>query len=92
MDQRFDRMDGRLDATEAQVAEARQYFGVPADNLYRQVARLAKGVVTVNERVDRFQTEVAREFAEVKTLIRDGYVALDRRVRRLEGQRRRRPK
>ena len=82
-------MDQRV---EGELADALRYFGTPAEDLHCQLVLVAEGLKGINERLDRFQNEVAREFLEVKTLIRDGYVALDRRVRRLEGQRRRRPR
>ena len=79
VDQRFDAVDQRFDAVATQVADARRYFGVLAEDLHRQVMLVAEGIAGVSERLDRYGEEVKREFIEVRELIR-----------RLEGQRQRR--
>ncbi|MGH7355352.1 MAG: hypothetical protein ACRELS_12365 [Candidatus Rokuibacteriota bacterium] len=66
------RLDARI--TES-AAETRRHFDVIAEALMGQIRLVAEGVRTVDQKLDRFRTEVAAEFRQV-----------DRRLLRLEAR------
>jgi hypothetical protein len=69
----FDRVD----------TEIRQVH-VVVEGLRHEIHLVAEGVTGVGEQLDAFKTEVAREFADVRGLVRSTYTELDRRIRPLE--------
>jgi predicted nucleic acid-binding Zn-ribbon protein len=61
-----------------------RHTNVLVEDLAGQIRLVAEGVDNVNERLDRFQKETAREFKETRSELRRAYGDLDGRVRRLE--------
>ena len=59
----------------ARAAETRRHFDVVADRLMDKIQLVGEGVITVDEKLDRFRGEVADEFRRV-----------DRRLLRLEAR------
>ena len=59
----------------ASAAETRRHFDVVADRLMDKIQLVGEGVITVDEKLDRFRGEVADEFRRV-----------DRRLLRLEAR------
>jgi hypothetical protein len=76
---------GRLERVEEEV----RHNQVSLESLRGEVRLVAEGVANTNERLDSFQSEVARDFSETHKMIRLGYSDLDRRVRVLEARRER---
>ena len=64
--------------------EIKRHFDVVAEGLRTEIRVLAEGIAGTNERMDRFQAEVAEEFREVKAMIRISFGQLDRRLTSLE--------
>ena len=91
MDHRFDAMERRQDATDARLEDTRRHLGILIENLDGKIQLVAEGVINVDQKIDRvraeLKTELKAEIGEVKTLLRVSYSDLDRRVRRLEGDR-----
>ncbi len=71
--QRFDKMEEQLRLTDVRV-----------EGLESRIQVVAEGVAAGNEKLDSFKKEVAKEFSDTKSLIKDGYKELDKRVRVLE--------
>jgi len=59
----------------ASAAETRRHFDVVADRLMDTIQLVGEGVITVDQKLDRFRGEVAEEFQRV-----------DRRLLRLEAR------
>lgn len=73
MDQRFDKMDGQLRLTDVRV-----------EGLQSRIQQVAEGVAAGNENLEAFKKDVAKEFSDTRSLIKDGYKELDKRVTVLE--------
>ena len=80
MDQRFDRVDHRLDGAEAEIRGA----WVVLEDLRGQIKLVAEGVTNNNERLERHSEEVSRRFDDLESLVHRSYDDLDERVSRLE--------
>ena len=59
----------------ASAAETRRHFDVVADRLIDKIQLVGEGVITVDQKLDRFRSEVGEEFRRV-----------DRRLLRLEAR------
>lgn len=68
-DARFTEHDGLLARLDARItesaAETRRHFDVIAEALMDQIRLVAEGVLTVDQKLDRFRVEVADEFRQV---------------------------
>lgn len=64
--------------------ETRRHFEVVAERLESKIEKVAEGVVTVNERIDRFEGKMHEEFDDVRSMIKFSHHELDRRLRMLE--------
>lgn len=75
----------------AQFDETRRHFDVIAEGMRAEVRLVAEGVTALAERVDRLGHNVREEIRETRrdltALLTASYTDLDRRVRRLEGDR-----
>ena len=78
-------------AIENTASEMRRHFDTVAERLESKIATVAEGVISTNERldrfeerIDRFETKVLGEFNEVQSMIRFSHHDLDRRMRLLE--------
>jgi hypothetical protein len=63
--------------------EIRQ-LGVTVEALRTQIQTVAEGVVTVDEKLERFRQENSAEHDEIKSMIKFSYAELDRRIIQLE--------
>lgn len=87
--QRLDRVEGgvrengqRLDRLEGEVRHAH----VRIESLDGAVRLVAEGVASVDDKLERFRTEVGHEFEGVRAEIRLSYGKLDQRITALEGR------
>jgi chromosome segregation ATPase len=80
MDKRFDAMDDRMNRLEGEI----RLNGVQIEDLRDQIRLVAEGVASVDQKLDAFRVEVAKEFDEVRAMNRASYERLDRRVTNLE--------
>ncbi len=75
----------------AQFDETRRHFDGIAEGMRAEVRLVAEGVTTLVERVDRLEQNLREEIRETRrdltSLLTASYTNLDRRVRRLEGER-----
>lgn len=75
----------------AQFDETRRHFDVIGEGMRAEVRLVAEGVTALAERVDRLGHNVREEIRETRrdltALLTASYTDLDRRVRRLEGDR-----
>lgn len=76
---------------ERTASKSREHFDAVAERVEDKVQLVAEGVAANAERMDRvqvhlgqFETEMRREFEEVRSMIRLSYTELDRRLRSLE--------
>jgi chaperonin cofactor prefoldin len=69
---------------EGSASETRRHFDVIAERLEQKVEVVAEGVVTANQRIERFEAAMKEEFADVRSMIKFSHAELDRRVRTLE--------
>jgi len=80
----LERIDSRFD-------ETRRHFDVVAEGTRAEVRLVAEGVTALAERVDRLEHNLREEIRETQrdltALLTASYTDLDRRVRRLEGDR-----
>jgi chromosome segregation ATPase len=77
---RFKAMEDRIEALETTI----RYTDIKVEALRSDIRLVAEGVAAVNEKLDAFRVEVAREFEQVKAENRSSYAQLERRVTRLE--------
>lgn len=77
LDRRFAEMDRRFEQLRAEMrtgdAETRRHFDVGAEDLKSRIQLVAEGVLSVDEKLERFRAEVHERFE-----------AVDRRFLRLE--------
>ncbi|MCL4819201.1 MAG: hypothetical protein KJ067_08670 [Vicinamibacteria bacterium] len=66
------------------IDEIKRHFGVVGEGIRADVRTVADGVSLANERIDALQREVAREFAETRSMIKLSYSEVDRRLTGLE--------
>jgi chaperonin cofactor prefoldin len=71
-------------AIESSAAETRRHFDTVGERLESKLETVAEGVVSANERLERFQTKMHEEFDDVRSMIRFSHHELDRRMRLLE--------
>jgi len=68
------------------VDEIKRHFSVVAEDLRSEVRAVAEGQQGLKLVLDEFRADVAREFEDVRGLIRLSYGELDRRVQSLESE------
>ena len=91
----FEETHRRIDAVTAQIQlageETRRHFDVVAEGMRADVRLVAEGVASLAERVDRVEQNLRQEIRETRqdltALLTVSYTDLDRRVRRVEGDR-----
>ena len=75
----------------AQFDETRRHFDVVAEGMRSDIRLVAEGVAAVAERLDRVEHNLREEIRDTRrdltALLTASYTDLDRRVRRLEGDR-----
>ncbi len=71
--QRFDKMEEQLRHTDVRV-----------EGLESRIQVVAEGLAAGNETLAAFKKDVAKEFSDTRSLIKDGYKELDKRVTVLE--------
>ena len=80
----LERIDSRFD-------ETRRHFDVVAEGMRAEVRLVAEGVAALAERADRLEHNLREEIRETRrdltSLLTASYTDLNRRVRRLEGDR-----
>ena len=85
MDEELKRL---LDVMQAKSTAAhedtRRHFDVVAEHLRRDMKTVVEGVITCNQRIDRLETSIKGEFAEVRAMIKFSYADLDRRLDTME--------
>ena len=88
VDQRFEQVDQRFERLEGEVAgvkgEVRSLRVLVEDNA-SNIRKVAEGVQVANARLERFQTEVHEEFANVRQEMKWGFDTMHERMERLEG-------
>jgi predicted nucleic acid-binding Zn-ribbon protein len=77
LDQRFERIDQRLDGMEREIQQTRVV-------VHDQIKLLAEGMIGLEDKIQSFRADVALELAEVQKSIAPYYTYLDSRVHRLE--------
>ena len=75
----------RLERVETEVRHAH----VKVEDLQGQVRLLAEGVMSSEEKLQAFRTEVKQDFDDTRSLMRSAYAQVDRRVHSLEDWRER---
>ncbi len=65
--------------------DIKRHFSVVAEGLRSEIRAVAEGVAGTNERLDRFQSQMAEETSEIKAMIRISFGQLDHRITTLEG-------
>ena len=80
-----------LERIDSRVDETRRHFDVVAEGMRAEVRLVAEGVTALAERVDRLEHNLREEIRETRrgltSLLTASYTDLNRRVRRLEGDR-----
>ena len=83
--QRFEGVEARLE----KIANEVGYAHVKIEDLQGQVRLLAEGVMSSEEKLQTFRTEIKQEFDDTRSLMRSSYAQVDRRVHSLEDWRER---
>ena len=84
IDGRFEQIDARFAAMDGRITEVQHQAEIIAEGLRHEIRLVAEGVDTANERIDRLDTTMKDEFADVRTLIHISSSAVDQRVSKLE--------
>ena len=86
-DQRFDQQGRRID----ELQESHRHTQVVVEGLRSDVQAVAEGVITVDQKLERFREDVDRRFEEMGDLLQAGFetqhqknAEFDRRITRLE--------
>jgi hypothetical protein len=87
MDGRFAQMDGRFAQMDTQFDDLRIEVGARLEHMHDDIKKIAEGVDTVNEKVDRFHNETMTELIDVRSDIRISFTMLGKRVTGLENTR-----
>jgi len=93
IDSRFQRIDSRfeqIDSRFEQVHDEIRHTRIEVEGLRGEVRLLAEGQMSTEEKLERFRSEVAREFEETRGSIKVPYMDLGGRIRSLEDWRERR--
>ena len=87
----LERIDSRLDENDRRLEAAAARLDSRFDETRRHFDVVAEGVTTLAERVDRLEHNLQEEIRETRrdltSLLTASYTDVDRRVRRLEGDR-----
>jgi methyl-accepting chemotaxis protein len=100
LDEHFRGIDERFRETSQQIQDLRQETSrrfdevhatvrqtdVKVEDLRGKIELVAEGVAMVDEKLEIFRQEVAREFEETRAFNRSSYRKLDRRVKDLEAR------
>ena len=94
LDRRFEETTRRItEETARQIGTAREevrteirQLGVTVEGLRTEIQTVAEGVVTVDEKLERFRQENSAEHDEIKSMIKFSYAELDRRIGQVEGR------
>jgi len=86
--QLFEKLDVKIDQTRVQLEGKIEKTELQVESLRGDIRQLAEGIANVDEKVDRHIEETARQFDDVKALMRLYYVPLEQRVTALESRRR----
>lgn len=100
INERFDGVDARLDGTDARLdgVDARfeqgegtvRGLGVQIESLRGQIQQVAEGVAGFNGKLESFQADFSRQFAELREIFQTSHSNLHHRVSALEARRERR--
>jgi len=88
IDQTRVQLEGKIDQTRVQLEGKIEKTELQVESLRGDIRQLAEGIANVDEKVDRHIEETARQFDDVKALMRLYYVPLEQRVTALESRRR----
>jgi chromosome segregation ATPase len=96
-DARLDRVDARLDRVDARIGGVDARFeqgegtvrglGVQIESLRGQIQQVAEGVAGFNDKLESFQADFSRQFAELREIFQTSHSNLHRRVSSLEAWR-----
>jgi chromosome segregation ATPase len=78
------RQFGEVNSRFEKLETALRHTQVVIEGVRSDVQMVAEGVATVDGKVERFRTEMQEELKEVRSLVRQSYGDLDRRVSALE--------
>lgn len=85
LDERFNRVERRLDEHDQRFDEVKRHTGVLVEGLRHELHLVAEGLIThINVRHAEDRAYVDQRFRETHTLIRSSYDELRQRVERLE--------
>ncbi len=85
LDERFGRVEQRLDAHDQRFDEVKRHTGVLVEGLRHEVQLLAESFATfIESRYAQDQASIAEQFRETRALIHLSYDQLRQRVDRLE--------
>jgi len=82
MDGRLNQMDGRLDRVEESVRHAR----IEIEGLRGELRLVAEAYIGLDEKLASFRIDMAKEFTEVRSSVRQPFEYLDSRVRVIEAR------
>ncbi len=80
IDDRFGRMDGRLENVETGL----RYANVQIENLRNVTRKIAESVILVDEKLERFRLDTAREFEEMRSFNRLSYRQIEEQSKSFE--------
>jgi chromosome segregation ATPase len=83
VDKRFDAADERMDGLEGAI----RANGVEIEGLRGDIKQVAEGVAATNQRIDAFQTDVSKQFEEMRQIFNASHSNLHSRVSALESRR-----
>lgn len=83
IDSRFEQVDRRFEQLSDSVAQAHNDVHVLHEAQIRSIEKVVEGVNNANERLVRYQGELANELHEMQAFNRVAYQHLDRRINRL---------
>lgn len=93
LDEQFWKVDARFEQVDThfeQVHEEIRHTRVEVEGLRSEIRLLAEGQMGTEEKLERFRTEVAKEFEETRNLIKVPHIDHEGRIKSLEAWRERR--
>lgn len=83
LDQRFAQIDTRFGQIDESIRQTRSDMRVLHEEQIKSIGIVVDGLNNANDRLARFQNELARELDEMKSFNRVAYQHLDRRINQL---------
>jgi uncharacterized coiled-coil protein SlyX len=86
VDSRFAALDAHLETRFSHLETDIRHANVQIESVRDETKRIAESVILVDEKLERFRTDTAAAFEEMKSITRVSFAGLEKRVTILESK------